>query len=133
MRTPSCVAAVDVVLTINGQALSTQVHRSPLTHFASCPLLVLPPSMPSITSLRALTELSSRCFQVPTLLPFPIKVHKFLLRPGNIHPILFRNSGPTFDIEANQPFEQDYLSKTPLCGTQIRQSTCVNQLVFRDD
>ena len=39
MLTPSCVAAVDVL--ISGQALSTQAQRSALTHFATCPLLDL--------------------------------------------------------------------------------------------
>ena len=85
MRTPSFVAAVDVL--VNGRALSTQAQRSALTHFAICPLLVLLLLISSITSLRELAELSSRCFQVPTLwLPFPIGVHKVLLRRGNIHP-----------------------------------------------
>ena len=59
----------------NGQALSTQAQRSALTHFPICPLLDLLLSIPSIASLRALTEPSSGCFQVPTLKPFPIKVH----------------------------------------------------------
>ena len=48
MRTQSCVAAVDVL--INAQALSKQAQRSPLTHFAICPLLVLLLSIPSTTS-----------------------------------------------------------------------------------
>ena len=69
MVTPSCVAAVDVL--INGQALSTQAQRNALTHFAICPLLDLLLLMPSIASLRVLAELSSRCFQVSTLMPFP--------------------------------------------------------------
>ena len=58
MLTPSCVAAVDVL--VNGQALSTQAQRGALTHFAICPLLDLLLFTPSITSLRALAELSSR-------------------------------------------------------------------------
>ena len=37
MPTPSCVAAVDVL--INDHALSTQAQRGALTHFAICPLL----------------------------------------------------------------------------------------------
>ena len=101
MRTPSCIAAVDVL--INGQALSTQAQRSPLTHFGICPLLVLLLPTPSITSLHALAELSYKCFKVPTRLPFPIRVQKILLRRGNIHSTVFRNSGPKFDMEANQP------------------------------
>ena len=110
---PSCVAAVSVL--INCQVLSTRAQLSPLTHFAICPLLVVLLSISSIMSLRALAELSSRYFQVPTLLPVPIRVHKLLLRRGNIHPNLFRNSGPKFDMEANQPFQQDNLMKTPPC------------------
>ena len=74
MRTPLCVAAVDVPM--NDQALSTQAQRSPLTHFAICPLLLLLPSIALITSLRALAELSYRYFQVPALLPFPIPLTK---------------------------------------------------------
>ena len=69
MLTPSCVAAVSVL--INGQALSSQARRSALTHFAICPLVVPLLLIPSITYLRALAEFSSRCFQVPTLMPFP--------------------------------------------------------------
>ena len=57
--TPSCVVAIGVQ--INRQALSsTQSQRSALTHFAICPLLDLLLLIPSITSLRALAELSSR-------------------------------------------------------------------------
>ena len=41
MLTTSCAAAVDVLT--NSQALSTQVQRSALTHFAICPLLDLLP------------------------------------------------------------------------------------------
>ena len=93
----------------------TQAQHSVLTHFAIRPLLVVLLSISSIMSLRALAELSSRYFQVPTLLPVPIRVHKLLLRRGNIHPNLFRNSGPKFDMEANQPFQQDNLMKTPPC------------------
>ena len=37
MTTPSCVAAVDVL--INSQAVSTQAQCSAITHFAVCPLL----------------------------------------------------------------------------------------------
>ena len=113
MRTPSFVAAVDVL--VNGRALSTQAQRSALTHFAICPLLVLLLLIPSITSLRTLAELSCRCFQVPTLLPFPIRVRKLLLRRGNIHPTSLRNSGPKCDMEANRPFQQENLIKTPPC------------------
>ena len=58
MVTPSCVAAVDVL--INGQALSTQAQRNALTHFAICPLLDLLLLIPSIKSVRALAKLSSR-------------------------------------------------------------------------
>ena len=99
---PSFVAAVDAP--VNDQDLSTQARRSALTHFAISPLLVLLLLVSSITSLRELAELSSRCFQVPTLLPFPIRVHKLLLRRGNIHPTLFPISRPKFDMAANQPF-----------------------------
>ena len=87
MRTPSCVAAVDVL--INGQALPTQVQRSPLTHFAICPVLVVRLSIPSIAPLRALAELSYGCFQVPTLLPFPIWGYTNLLYDGAIFTQLY--------------------------------------------
>ena len=129
MRTPSCVAAIDVL--INGQALSTQVQLSPLTCFAICPLLALLLSIPSITSLCALAELSYRRFQVPTLLPFPMRAHKFLLRRGNIHPTLFRSPGPKFDMEPNQPFEQDNFVKTPPCAAAPKSDR--GQSVLRDD
>ena len=133
--TPSCVAALDAL--INVQTISTQAHRSAFTHFAICPLLVLLLSIPSITYLRALAELSSRCFQVPTLLPFPTKVRKLLLRRGSIHPTFFLNSRPKFDMEASQTFQQDNIIITRRCAvcrsTQIRQRTCVNQLGFRDN
>ena len=102
---------------------------SALTQFAICPLLVLLQLIPSITSLCALGELSSRCFQVPTLMPFPIRVHKLILRRGTIHPTLFRNSPLKFDMEATE----SYHNTTVCCSTQIRQRTCVNQLVLRDD
>ena len=58
MLTQSCVDAVDVQ--INGQALPAQAQRSGLTHFAIYLLLDLLLSIPSITALRALAELSSR-------------------------------------------------------------------------
>ena len=124
--TPSCVAAVGVL--INGQALSTQAQRSALTHFAICPLMVLL-LLPSITSLPALAELSSGRFHVPTPMPFPMRVHKLILRRGTIHPTLFRNSPLKFDMEATE----SYHNTTVCCSTQIRQRTCVNQLVLRDD
>ena len=74
-------------------------------------------------------------FQVPTLLPFNVRVHKFLPRRGNTHPTLFRNSRPKFDMEANQPFQQENLIKTPPCvaAPKIRQRTRANQLVLQDD
>ena len=112
MLTPSCVAAVGVL--INGQALSTQAQRSALTHFAICPLMVLL-LLPSITSLPALAELSSGRFHVPTPMPFPMRVHKLILRRGNIHPNLFRNSRSKFCMEANHPFHQDNLIIPPPC------------------
>ena len=62
---------------------------------------------------RALFQI--RFFQVPTLMPFPTKVHKLLLQRGNIHPTLFRNSLPKFDIEANQPFQEDNIIIPPPC------------------
>ena len=111
MRTPSCVAALDVQ--IDGQTISTQAQRSTLAHFAICPLLVLLLSIQSITSLRALVELSSGCFQVRTSMPFSIGVHKLILRRGNIHPTLFRNFRPKLDMEANQPLQQENLIITP--------------------
>ena len=37
------------------------------------------------------------------------------LRRGNIHPTVFRNSRPKFDMEANLPFQQDNLIITPPC------------------
>ena len=115
MLAPSCVAAVDVLF--NGLTFFTQAQRSALTHFAICPLLDLP-LIQSITSLRALAELSSRSgdstFQrsCPFLLR-SIRLHTLLLRQGNIHPTLFRNSRPKFDMEANQPFQQDNLNIAP--------------------
>ena len=39
-----------------------------------------------------------RFFPVPTPTPFPIRVHKLLLRRGNIHPTLFLNSRPKIDM-----------------------------------
>ena len=132
MLAPSCVAAVDVLF--NGLTFFTQAQRSALTHFAICPLLDLP-LIQSITSLRALAELSSRSgdstFQrsCPFLLR-SIRLHTLLLRQGNIHPTLFRNSRPKFDMEVSQPFQLDDLyHSTKACrSTQIRQRTCVNQL-----
>ena len=56
-----------------------------------------------------------RCFQVPTPMPFPLRVHKLLLRRGHIRPTLLRNSRPKFVMEANQPFQQGNIIKTPPC------------------
>ena len=109
--TLSCVATVDVLM--NGQALSTQAQRSALTHFTICPFLVLLLLIPWMTSLRALAELSSGCFQVRASMPFSIGVHKLILRRGNIHPTLFRNFRPKLDMEANQPLQQENLIITP--------------------
>ena len=104
MLAPSFAAAVDAP--VDDQDMSTQAQRSALTHFAISPLLVLVLLISSITCLLELAELSSRYSQVPTLLPFPmrLRVHKRLVRRGNIHPTLFPNSRPKFDMEANQPF-----------------------------
>ena len=90
MLTSSCVAAVDVL--INGQALSTQAQRSALTHFAIYPfldLLLLHQLRLCCYYInfvfarvdRALFQV--RFFQVPTLVPFPVRAHKRLLRRGN--------------------------------------------------
>ena len=100
MLTPSCVVAVDVL--INGQVLSTQAHRSALTHFVTCPPLVPMLLIYEIASVRAFTELSSRCFQVPTLMPFSIRVHKRILRRGNTQPLCFVIHG------LNSTWRQDY-------------------------
>ena len=81
--------------------------------FTICPFLVLLLLIPWITSLRALVELSSGCFQVRTSMPFSIGVHKLILRRGNIHPTLFRNFRPKLDMEANQPLQQENLIITP--------------------
>ena len=123
--TPSYVAAVGVL--INGRALSTQTPRSVLTYFAICPLLVLLLLIPSITSLRALAELFFRCLQVPTFIPFPVRVRELTLRRGNVHPTLFRNFDP---ISTRNPYHNTI---TVCRSTQSRQRTCVNQLVLRED
>ena len=114
MLIPSCVAAVDVV--INGQALSTQAQRSALTHFAICSLLDLLLLHQLCLWARGRALFQVRFFQVPTLMPFPIRVHKLLSRRGDIHPTLFRNSRPKFDMEATRPFQQDNLIITPPCA-----------------
>ena len=111
MLRPSCVAAVGAL--INGRTLSTQTQPNVLTHFAICPLLVLLLLLQSITSLRALAELSSRCFQVPTLVTFPIRVHKLLFDGAIFTQQCFVIHDPKFDMEANQPFQQDNLIITP--------------------
>ena len=72
--------------------------------------------------------------QVPTFMPFPIRAHKLILRRGNIHLTLFRNSRPKFDMEANQPFQQANLIITPPCVAAPKSDKGrVNQLVLRDD
>ena len=99
MLTPSCVAAVDVL--INDKALSTEAQRSALTHFAICPLLdlLLLHQLRICRIRRALFQ--ARFFQVPTAIPFPKSVCKLLLRRDNNHLTLFLNSRPKFDMEAN--------------------------------
>ena len=84
MLTSSCVAAVDVL--INGQALSTQAQRSDLTHSAICPLLALLLLIQSITSLRALPELSYRCFQVSNALSLSYKDTQTSFTAGQYSP-----------------------------------------------
>ena len=81
MLTPSCVAAVDVL--INGRALSTQAQRSALTHFVICPLLVLLLLIPS-KRLCAHWLSSLPRVQVPTLVPFLVRVHTHIFYDGAI-------------------------------------------------
>ena len=76
MLTPSCVAAVDVV--IKGQALSTQAQRSALTHFATCPVLDLLLLHQLRLCARGRAPYQIRFFQVPTLMPFIMRVHKLI-------------------------------------------------------
>ena len=59
MLTPSYVAA-DILN--NGEGVSAQAQLCAITRFATCPLLILVLLTLSSTSLRALSELSSRCF-----------------------------------------------------------------------
>ena len=95
----------------NGQVLSTQAHRSALTDFATCPPLVPLLLIYKITSVRAFTELSSRCFQVPTLMPFSIRVHKRILRRGNIQPLCFVIHGPNSTWRQAYHFNKIILSQ----------------------
>ena len=39
---------------------------------------------------------------------------------GQYSPIFFRNSRPKFDMETNQPFQQDNLIITPSCATALK-------------
>ena len=80
---------------------------------------------------RALFQ--ARFFQVPTLIPFPIRVHRLILRLGNIDPTPFRNSPPKFDKEANQPFQQDNIIVPPCVAAPKSDRGRVNQLVLRAD
>ena len=128
----SCAAAVDVL--INGQALPTKAQRSALTRFAMCPLLDLLLLTP-IKSLRALAELSSRCFQAPPLMPSSIRVRKLLLRRGNIHPTLLRSSRPKLDIGEPTISTRDSYHNIPYIAARRsdRGHDTVTQLVLRDD
>ena len=73
-------------------------------------------------------------FQIPTLMTFPIRVQKLLLRRGHIHPTLFRKSRLKSDMEANQQFQQDDLIIIPPCVAAPKSDRGrVNQLVLRDD
>ena len=116
MLTPSCVAAVDIL--INGQTLSAQAQRSALTHFAICPLLHLLLLFHQLhLCARWPSSLPGQVLPRPNVhAPSYIKVHKLLFRRGNIHPALFRISRPKFDMEANQPFQRDNLIITPPCA-----------------
>ena len=67
--TPSCVAAVDVLL--NGQALSTQAQRIALIHFAICPPLTCYYYINYVFARAGRALFQVRFFQVPTLMPFP--------------------------------------------------------------
>ena len=81
---------------------------------------------------RALFQV--RFFQVPTLMPFPIMVHKVILRRGNIHPSFFRNSRLKFRHGGKSTFSTGESYHTTVCRTtQIRQRTCDNPVVLRDD
>ena len=79
MLIPSCVAAVDALF--NGQPLSTQAQRSAFAHVAICPLLDLLLLHVFARVGGALFQVN--LFQVPTLMPFPIRVHN-KNRRGNI-------------------------------------------------
>ena len=118
--TLSCVATVDVLM--NGQALSTQAQRSALTHFAICPFVDL-----LLHQLRLCARWPSSLpgqVQVPTLImPFPIRVHKLLLRRGNIDLTLLRNSRLKFDMEVSQPFQQDNIIIPPCRVSQHPNQT----------
>ena len=133
MRKPPCAAAVDVL--INGQALFTQAQRSAHARFAIGPLLVLLLLTPTITYLRAVAELSCRCSQVPTLLPFPVRVHKFMLRQAVFTELYFVIEDPNSTWRRTNHFNKRVLYQdTTVCrSTQITQKTSVKRLVFRDD
>ena len=132
MLTPSCVAAVDALT--NGQALSTQAQRSVLTHFAICPLL----------DLLLLHQL--HCARWPSSLPGQV------LPSSNAHALSYKGAQTYFTTGQHSPnfvsqfmtqirhggkpaisTRKSYHNTTVCCSTQIRQRTCVNQLVLRDD
>ena len=133
MRKPPCAAAVDVL--INGQALFTQAQRSAHARFAIGPLLVLLLLTPSITYLRAVAELSCRCSQVPTLLPFPVRVHKFMLRQAVFTELYFVIEDPNSTWRRTNHFNKRILSNRHHGVSQHPNQTeeCVNHFVLPDD
>ena len=86
--------------------LSTQGHRS-----HQCPHTFRDntPCSPTIYAIdyvfarvgRALLQM----FQDPTSQPLPATVHELTLRRADIQLTLIRDSGPKFDMVANQPFQ----------------------------
>ena len=134
MLTPSCVAAVRAL--INGQALSTQAQRNAYTRFGICPLFVLLLLISSITL----------CARWPSSLPGQV------LPSSNAHALSYKGAQTYFTTGQHSPnfvsqfmtqirhggkpaisTRKSYHNTTVCCSTQIRQRTCVNQLVLRDD
>ena len=131
MLTPSFVAAVDVL--INGQALFTQTQRSALTHFAICPLLnlLLLHKFVSARVGRALFQV--RFFQVPTRMPFPIRVHNFFYDVAIFTQLCFVSHEPKSIWRQTNHFNKTILS-TPHCVAAPKSDRGrSNQLVLRDD
>ena len=76
MLAPSFAAAVDAP--VDDQDMSTQAQRSALTHFATCPVLDLLLLHQLRLCARGRAPYQIRFFQVPTLMPFIMRVHKLI-------------------------------------------------------